>query len=179
MRFRYLLNCLPLIISIFLLTNCNGQKSIDTVTQSNDEIYQVKQGSIYDGDTLRVFATDGEEIKLRFACVDAPEIKQKRGKDSRDHLRSLLRKEGMKVKLDITDTDRYGRKVAVLYLLNGKAVQTLQVKDGKVFGYDRYKSDCPIWNEIKKGETIAKNRKSGVWGDNPPQYPWEWRKKNR
>ncbi len=49
----------------------------------------VKPGSVYDGDTLRVFC-NGQESKIRFACIDAPETKQTGGIESRDHLRSLI-----------------------------------------------------------------------------------------
>jgi endonuclease YncB( thermonuclease family) len=56
---------------------------------------QVKPGSVHDGDTLRVVRGD-EELKVRlcpkgyrFAYgIDAPEIKQPLGIESRDYLRS-------------------------------------------------------------------------------------------
>ncbi len=50
------------------------------------EIYQLKPGSIYDGDTLRV-QRNGEELKIRFCGTDSPEIKQPMGIEARDHLR--------------------------------------------------------------------------------------------
>lgn len=42
------------------------------------EHWQVKPGSIYDGDTLRV-VRDGEEKKIRFCGIDAPEKDQRLG----------------------------------------------------------------------------------------------------
>ena len=49
--------------------------------------WRVKPGSIYDGDTLRVVRGD-EELKIRFCGIDAPELKQPLGIESRDYLRS-------------------------------------------------------------------------------------------
>ncbi|WP_199194272.1 thermonuclease family protein [Pleurocapsa sp. CCALA 161] len=51
------------------------------------EVWQVKEGSIYDGDTLRV-VRGTEEQKIRFCGIDAPEKNQELGTESRDHLRS-------------------------------------------------------------------------------------------
>ncbi len=67
--------------------------------------------AVYDGDTLRV-VKGNEEVKVRFACIDAPEAKQEGGIESRDYLRSLLNQAGNQVKVNQTDTDRYGRAVA-------------------------------------------------------------------
>lgn len=51
------------------------------------EQWQVKPGSIHDGDTLRV-VRGNEELKIRLCGIDAPEIKQPLGIESRDYLRS-------------------------------------------------------------------------------------------
>jgi endonuclease YncB( thermonuclease family) len=48
--------------------------------------YEVIPGSIHDGDTLRVRSPKGEVLKVRFACIDAPELKQAMGEESRNHL---------------------------------------------------------------------------------------------
>jgi endonuclease YncB( thermonuclease family) len=48
---------------------------------------QVKPGSVHDGDTLRV-VRGNEELKIRLCGIDAPEIKQTLGIESRDYLRS-------------------------------------------------------------------------------------------
>ena len=183
MNFRFLLNSIPLLLSLFLLNKCNQPDvnenlSVSAVINLND-VYQVKEGSIYDGDTLRVISRDGEELKIRFACIDAPEKKQKFGIESRDYLRSLIKRSNNKVTLNIISTDRYNRKVAVLYLLSGEAVQTLQVKNGWVYPYPQYKSDCPIWDDIEKAEAIAINNKSNLYNKNNLPKPWEWRKNNK
>ncbi|MEM7757129.1 MAG: hypothetical protein AAF298_03225 [Cyanobacteria bacterium P01_A01_bin.40] len=96
---KKLLNSSSLLIGLALifagvLTNrkaINGvsEKALALVLQDNNhaEKWQVKPGSIYDGDTLRVVRGD-EELKIRFCGIDAPEIKQPLGVESRDYLRS-------------------------------------------------------------------------------------------
>ncbi len=53
------------------------------------EVWQVKEGSIYDGDTLRA-TKENEELKIRFCGIDAPEKKMPMGIEARDHLRSII-----------------------------------------------------------------------------------------
>lgn len=187
-----ILNKLPLIVALILLlyscgvlgkreqvTNNNTNTNTNTNnTDSNFPLYSVKEGSIYDGDTLRVL-TPNKEVKIRFACIDAPETKQSYGINSRDFLRSLLKENNNQVRVQEITKDRYGRTVAVLYLLNGEAVQEIQARDGMAFPYPQYKSDCPIWDKVESAGAIARNNRLGVWSSNNPEYPWEWRKKNK
>ncbi|ACB54483.1 putative nuclease [Crocosphaera subtropica ATCC 51142] len=134
----------------------------------------VKAGSVYDGDTLRVLC-NGQEIKIRFACIDAPEAKQAGGIEARDHLRSLLNNSGNQVKVNAITNDRYGRTVAELYTPAGELVQLRQVQDGMVWGNDKYKSDCPSWNAIAQAQQQAQQGKRGIWAGNPIP-PWDWRR---
>ena len=137
----------------------------------------VKPGSVYDGDTLRLNCS-GQELKIRFACIDAPEKKQAGGIQARDHLRLLLTNSGNQVKVNTITTDRYGRTVAELYTPAGELVQLQQAKDGMVWGYEKYKKDCPSWNAIAQAQTLAQQGKRGLWAGNPIP-PWEWRRSNR
>ena len=58
-----------------------------TVERRNSEVWSVKPGSIYDGDTLRV-VKGNQELKIRFCGTDSPELKQPLGVEARDYLRS-------------------------------------------------------------------------------------------
>ncbi len=135
----------------------------------------VKAASVYDGDTLRLNCS-GLELKIRFACIDAPEIKQPGGIEARDHLRSLLTNSGNQVKVNAITTDRYNRTIAELYTPSGELVQKYQAQEGMVWGYEKYKSDCPSWNGVYKALTEAQQAKRGLWAGNPTP-PWEWRRR--
>jgi len=60
--------------------------------------------SIHDGDTIKV-EKDGITEKVRFCGIDAPEISQPLGKESRDYLRSLVSPTN-KVQISIVGTDK-------------------------------------------------------------------------
>ena len=65
---------------------------------------------VHDGDTVTV-APMGDvrvPIKLRLYGIDAPELEQKGGPQSRDHLLSLVRP-GQGVEVIKMSTDKYGR----------------------------------------------------------------------
>lgn len=179
---KRLLNAIPLFIALALIayacTRTASQVPNQTVsTASALEVWQVKPGSVYDGDTLRV-VKGNQELKIRFACIDAPEAKQDKGIAARDHLRLLLNRANNQVKINPVDTDRYGRTVAEIYTTSGQLVQLQQVKDGWVWANEKYKSDCPHWNEIAKAEREAKAARRGIWAGNP-MPPWEWRRRNQ
>ena len=105
---KKLTNGAALIIGLLLIAySCTSRTSeisssqtASPVTSSSLDfpVWQVKEGSVYDGDTLRV-VKGNEEVKVRFACIDAPEAKQEGGIESRDYLRSLLNQAGNQVKV--------------------------------------------------------------------------------
>ncbi|NER28180.1 MAG: thermonuclease family protein [Symploca sp. SIO1C4] len=159
--------------------------AINTVVRQDSitslPVCDVKPGSIYDGDTIRVFC-NGQEKKIRFACVDAPEIKQEGGIESRDYLRTLLERGGMKVRVDAVTTDRYDRTVAELWVDQGMGLELVQSKQataGMVWGYEAYKSDCKSWEAVASTQAYAQAQKVGIWASANPQPPWEWRKANK
>ena len=142
---------------------------------SHPDLWQVL--SIHDGDTLKVRQGQRTE-RIRMACIDAPELKQPLGRQSRDHLRALISQAGNQVTLKIVDTDRYGRQVAGVYTPDGTFVQAQQAQAGMVYIYHQYLSNCPDADAVVQGETISKQQRLGIWSGNH-QPPWEYRKAKR
>ena len=95
----------------------NGEPDPDPAASLPE--YEVILASIYDGDTLRIRSSKGEMLKVRFACVDAPELKQPMGEEARNHLQWLVNRGGNKVKVQAITVDRYGRTVAQLWNNHG------------------------------------------------------------
>lgn len=138
------------------------------------------EGSIYDGDTLRV--TDGrEEIKIRFCGIDAPEKDQAGGIESRDHLRSLVAKGDGNIIVVPVETDRYGRTVAELFVpVGGKEeihLNSQMLMDGQAYHYEQYSSSCPNGSTFMRAEEMAKEQSLGVWGTSNAEKPWDWRRR--
>lgn len=153
--------------------------------------YYVKR--IADGDTITLVDGRGVESRIRFACIDAPEVphsKQEResynradldqfkwGKQSRNRLTQLIEQGGNRVSLNVVDSDRYRRKVAEVRLPNGTLVQQVLISEGLAVVYSEYLKNCPDATVVRQAEAQAKQQKVGIWGD--PQFipPAQWRQR--
>ena len=150
--------------------------------------YAVKRVS--DGDTLVASDSAGKEIKVRFACVDAPEIAHgepiskasnknqfKWGNQALQRTQQLVKQGGGRVILTVTDTDRYGRQVSEIRLPNGTFVQEVLTREGLAMVYRPYLKNCPSASVLEQAEAEAKKSKRGVWGDSKFVPAWDFRKK--
>ncbi|ARV60504.1 nuclease [Nostocales cyanobacterium HT-58-2] len=167
-------------ILIFGLIGC------DRIFPSGDLVERVS-----DGDTLALKNAKGDKFTVRFACIDAPEIphtkKEKQSKNSlaldqfdwgvkaQERVQQLVQQGGDRVKLNITDSDRYGRKVAEVRLRNGTFIQEVLVREGLALVYRPYLSKCPSKDIIQQAETQARDSRQGVWSDSKFVKPWEYR----
>ena len=130
--------------------------------------------SIGDGDTLTV--TEGiQRIKVRLACIDAPETSQSPyGITARQALRSLL-PVGSDVTLRSKATDRYGRTVAEV-IRNSTNINQSLVEKGNAFVYWQYIKGCDR-QTYSRLETYARLGGIGVWSvPGGIQRPWDYRK---
>lgn len=151
------------IIGFFIFIFC-VYSVFDALSNSpSEEFTQYQISSVHDGDTMRVRRPENEELKVRFACIDAREIGQQGGRSDLNFLISLLQTHDNRVKLQIMGKDRFGRTIAVVWAGN-VLVPLAQVEAGQAFVYHRYKDDCPYYQEIKEAEAIAQKNKVGLWG---------------
>jgi micrococcal nuclease len=155
--------------------------------------YRVKR--IADGDTITVVDGQNRDVKIRFACVDAPEVphtKQDRssydpadldqfrwGERARDRLTELIEQGGDRVGLTVVDEDRYGRKVAEVRLPNGTLVQEVLAREGLAVVYRRYLNNCRSAAAVEQAEAQAKQQRAGVWGDSQFVMPSVWRHRSK
>ena len=155
-------------------------------TTTNDEApnFDYKVLSVHDGDTIKV-KRGGQVLNVRFACIDAPELKQPGGVEARDYLKSLISRSGGVVGLNIISKDRYNRSVAEVWVNlpsegfpqgSPNLVQSVLASAGMVYGYEQYKKDCPSWEAVQSSELYAKQNRLGVWKNSNSQKPWEWRR---
>jgi len=133
--------------------------------------------SIGDGDTLSV--TEGSQrIKVRLACIDAPESSQlPYGKTARQALKDLL-PVGSDVTLRSKATDRYGRNIAEV-IRNGSNINQSLVESGNAFAYWQYIKGCDRLTYFRL-ETYARLRGLGVWSvPDGIQRPWDYRQSSQ
>ena len=189
MKLKTLLNGSVIFIGLGLIAcsqlNKGSQPEQVTVTpkaaEREFERWNLKPGSIYDGDTLRVVKGD-EELKIRFCGIDAPEKKQPMGIESRDYLRSLVDSGNGELLVVPIEKDRYGRTVAELYVPDRKNsainLNLEMVRAGYAWHYAQYSDTCTMRDQLIAAEGMAKNEGIGIWSGNP-QPPWEWRRANK
>ena len=128
--------------------------------------------SIGDGDTISVLER-GQKLKVRLACIDAPETAQTLfGVASRNQLKTLL-PIGSTVSLRVQAVDRYGRSVAEVV---GKGpINLAMVQSGQAFVYRQYLGRCDRVAYLA-AERQAQARRLGVWAvPGGMTRPWDFR----
>ncbi len=124
---------------------------------------------VIDGDTIEINSTNGLS-KVRFFGIDAPELKQNFGKQSKEALNKILN--GKQVQIFYKDKDVYGRIVAVVKL-DGIDVNRFLVSKGYAWA-NTYYTDVYV-----KEQENAKKNKLGLWKEDNPIEPYKWRKRNK
>lgn len=139
--------------------------------------YQGFVVEVIDGDSLVVQKKASGKLKtIRLYGIDAPEGRQSYGSQATYFTRQFLLNKNVTV--DVKDTDRYKRQVAVVDV-DGETIQEALLKNGNAWYYGRHckdKSICPEW---KEAESMAREKRIGLWRANNPQNPADWRKENR
>ena len=139
---------------------------------------------VYDGDTITL-RTQGKQHKIRLYGLDAPEIAQSFGKESREYLLGLPLQAKAQVK--IKDSDKYGRIVGIVLCpdtnpnnpaskstnKNYIDVNAALVKHGYAWAYEDYtKAYVPL-------ELYARVHKLGLWAQSNPIRPSVYRRQSR
>jgi endonuclease YncB( thermonuclease family) len=127
---------------------------------------------VHDGDTITVKASN-ENINVRLARIDAPELKQPYGKQSGDWLRKIVK--GKTVTVDIEDIDRYGRAVGTV-MMGNENVNAIMVEDGYAWVYREFSKGG---DDLMLLEIDARARRIGLWTLDNPIYPPDFRKHNK
>ncbi len=123
--------------------------------------------SIHDGDTIMVLQGK-RQIKVRLFGIDAPELKQPYGKKSKQFLANLIA--GKVVEVEENSKDRYKRTISIVYLGNTD-INAQMVANGYAWAYRKFSK------KYTAQESKAKSQRLGLWRDEEPIPPWEWRKR--
>lgn len=127
---------------------------------------------VTDGDTLTAVDSDDVRHKIRLQGIDAPEVGQPFGTKARQMLGDMTVRKTVTVRLH--GRDRFGRDLARVEV-DGRDVGLALVTDGMAWQYDRYDSSP----ELADAEREARNARRGLWSEDDPVPPWEWRATER
>lgn len=124
---------------------------------------------ITDGDTFTLLDSSKNQIRIRFHGIDCPEKGQPFSKECKKYLSELIYLK--KVSILSSGTDRYGRTLGMVYLGN-ICINEQMLAMGMAWHYKQYDSRL-AWAGL---EEKARRQRLGLWKDDHPVPPWEWRK---
>lgn len=155
-----------LVKCIFLLFvfSCNN---LNNYTSNN---ILCKVIGVKDGDTIEVYF-DGKSETIRLLDIDCPEKKQAFGTKAKQFTSDLCFGKEVKI-VSNRKRDRYKRLLGTVYIDDLNLNEEL-LKAGLAWHFKKYSNK----SHYAKLENTARANKSGLWNDNNPIAPWEFRKK--
>lgn len=127
---------------------------------------------VSDGDTILI-QSGSQKIRVRMYGIDAPELKQKYGKESKKYLEKRIMDKNVDIK--VINQDQYGRKVGKVFYKN-KDINLEMLETGNAWFYEYH---AKHEKDYRKAFKNAKEQKLGLWKDKNPQNPRNFRLDHR
>jgi endonuclease YncB( thermonuclease family) len=123
---------------------------------------------VTDGDTIKVLHVNQAET-VRLVGVDAPEKRQPYGDRARRFTADLAF--DRTVTVVTSGRDRNGRLLGEVVLPDGRSLNQELVRAGYAWWFRKYSRDVTL----ARLEEEARQGRRGLWADETPQAPWEYR----
>lgn len=192
-RSRYSIASLLLLLAISFYIACRqegDQPSQDVIIEKKNEhkperkrdrdrelryltSFEGKVIGIKDGDTFEILV-EGQPEKVRLADIDCPERQQPFGNNAKQYASELCFGKTVKVR-STGKRDRYKRVVGVVTTPEGLNVNKEMLRAGFAWHY-KYHSQNDTLDFL---EDKAREQELGLWQDQNPIAPWDWRKQMR
>ena len=137
----------------------------------------IKITHVADGDGFNAQLLDGSERtfnNIRLFGIDAPELEQKYGEESRRYLIELT--SSGRFIMEIVEEDRYQRLVAIVYKDGTDATNTLNyimAREGWAYWYSDFDRQDRLG--IKEADSRAYMEEKGVWQEPNLERPWDYK----
>ena len=158
------------ILSIFL--------TFASLSQAAPKELLGRVSDVPNGDTIIVTDEKNKKHKVYLLGIDAPEMKQAFGKQSREYLERLLFARNDQVKIVIKKRTRANNLVGTVYAADLNSSQYADINGMMVMAGYAW-ANPRTSKQYSAVEKIARNRKSGLWKQKRPVAPWKWRKTKR
>lgn len=129
---------------------------------------------VHDGDTLTLVDAKGE-LDVRLQGIDAPELAQAFGSESRSALSALLL--GKQARVAYASSDEYGRALGEVFGPNCEHANLKQVAAGLAWFYAAFQCELPasMREQFAHAQLQAQQARAGLWSHANPQPPWVFR----
>ncbi len=134
--------------------------------------YTGKITKVQDGNTFWVELSNGETDSVKFYGIDCPELKQQYGIAAKEHLESQVHRE---VELKYKGRDRDNYMLAIVTYTTKKGEKIILNEELLANGY-AWKNKFTDEKSYEKLEKQARKSKVGLWRNDNPTPPWEYRK---
>jgi len=134
---------------------------------------------VADGDTVTVLDGERNRHRVRLAFIDAPEKAQPFGQRAKQALSDKVFQQ--QVRVEVVDRDRYGREVGRIWL-GETDVNLAQLAEGFAWFYRHYAKNglnSSDYARYEETEAAAKEQRLGLWQDDDPTPPWDFRRAKR
>jgi len=111
---------------------------IFSLSVSASDIIEGRVVGVHDGDTVTLLLDGNQQLKVRLAQIDAPELDQAFGQQSKQSLSDMVFNKTIKVEKETID--KYGRTVGTL-IVDSLDANKEQVKRGMAWVYKQYLHD--------------------------------------
>jgi len=155
---------LTTLLIVFTITSYSFAAGINSLFGTFDRVI--------DGDTLVFRTASAQTLRIRLADIDTPELDQPWGEEAKAALSGWV--QGERGRIDIVDTDRYGRLVATVWI-DDKNINRRLVREGYAWVYRKYLQDKTLLSL----ENNARAQKLGLWLSDNVLTPEAWRAENR
>lgn len=176
-----------ILVALLALTvlACGKQSRLSPSRNATGEPIRGTVIAIQDGDTVTVLDASRVEQRIRISGIDSPERGQPYSRSAKAALSSIAF--GKVAKIYWTRRDRYGRVVGKVMLPDPDCrtrdcpptfdAGLAQVTSGMAWWYRRYADEQPPADRraYETAERDARARRIGLWSDQDPTPPWEWR----
>jgi len=127
---------------------------------------------VVDGDTIYISTEEGQ-VKIRLLGIDCPEKNQPYGDKATQFAYDMVMGKTITAIAEEGNVyDRYGRFLGNVLLEDGRNFNEELVRNGLAWHYKQYSND-PVLEEL---EEKAREEKKGLWAEENPMPPWEWRR---
>lgn len=137
------------------------------------QILKGKAVKIADGDTFTLLVNGHDQVKIRIDGIDAPEKGQAFGNRAKEYLSGMIWEKELTV--SVTKKDRYGRSIGKVSTPSITDVGLEMIKAGFAWQYRDYNNE----KAYADAESLARQNRKGLWLDNNPKRPQDFRKEKR